>query len=341
MTHLPSHEFSSAEILDKDFKAHRPRLSFQGKTREEWTHWRRQLIKELQNVFGPMPPMGEPVNARVLSCQDFDEYTQYKVVYETRPGVPVPAYLLIPKGSSGKNPAVLCVHGHVPGGKEAVVVGGHPFGIPYGAHLAKMGLVTLCPDNAGMGERSHPQGSCDLLWRRLNYLGMDLTGYRVYDLIRSVDYLQSRPEVDEHCIGMAGLSGGCWLSLVATALDCRIQAAVLSGYFTTFAQTSWVGHCICHHPKGIGLICEMPDIAGLIAPRPIFIEWGKEDVERPVHPAFERTQRIYEVAGAPDHIVLHEFDGPHLFCGDRSLPWLLGVLREMSYAKQENTNGGW
>jgi len=134
-------------------------------------------MEELHHIFGPMPPVGEPVKSYVLSCQEFDDYVQYKVVYETRPGVPVPAYLLVPKGIVQKRPAVLCVHGHVPGGKEAVVVGGHEFGIPYGAHLAKMGLLTLCPDNAGMGERSDPLGGCDLLWRRLNYLGLDLTGY--------------------------------------------------------------------------------------------------------------------------------------------------------------------
>ena len=157
---------------------------------------------------------------------------------------------------------------------------------------------------------------------------MDLTGYRVYDLIRSVDYLQSLPEVDAQRIGIAGLSGGCWLALVTTALDDRIKAAVLSGYFTTFAQTSWVGHCVCHHPKGIGLVCEMPDIAGLITPRPIFIEWGREDIERPVHPAYEMAQKIYEVAGAGDRIRLHEFDGPHLFCGDQSLPWISDVLQQ-------------
>ena len=58
------------------------------------------------------------------------------------------------------------------------------FGAPYGRDLAEQGVVTLCPDNAGMGERAHPSGGCDFLWRRLNYLGYDLTGYRVYDLMR-------------------------------------------------------------------------------------------------------------------------------------------------------------
>ena len=51
----------------------------------------------------------------------------------------------------------------------------------YGRVLVEQGVITLCPDNAGMGERTHPNGGCDFLWRRLNLLGYDLTGYRVYD----------------------------------------------------------------------------------------------------------------------------------------------------------------
>ena len=65
---------------------------------------------------------------------------------------------------------------------------------------------------------------------------------------------------------------------------------------------------------------------GLIAPRPIFVEWGTEDISRPVHPAFEMAQQIYRAAGAVDGIVLHEFNGGHIFTGARSLPWLVGNL---------------
>jgi dienelactone hydrolase len=198
--------------------------------------------------------------------------------------------------------------------------------VPYGAELARMGVVTLCPDNAGMGERGNLEAGCDDLWRRLNYLGQDLTGHRVRDLLRALDYLQGVPEVAPQAIGIVGFSGGCWLAQITAALDQRVAAAGLSGYFTTFAQTSWMGHCVCHHPKGIGLLCELPDIAGLIAPRPVLVEWGTEDASRPVHPAFEQARAIYLAAGAEDQLLLHEFNGPHRFHGERSLPWLLRML---------------
>ena len=246
--------------------------------------WRTQLLPELREQLGPFPDEAFPLNPQIVSTETTDQLMIHKVIYHSREDTPIPAYLSIPKSATAKTPAVLCIHGHVPGGKESVISGDGEFGSPYGRDLAEQDVITLCPDNAGMGERAHPSGGCDFLWRRLNYLGYDLTGCRVYDLMRGVDYLQSLPEVDETRIGVAGLSGGCWLGIVHAALDERVRAAVLSGYFTTFAQTSWFGHCICHHPKGIGELCEMPDIAGLIAPRPIFVEWGTADVSRPVHP---------------------------------------------------------
>ncbi len=322
-------QFSSAELLDRDFADYRPRLSFVPTYRDDaWREWRAQLFPELQKQLGPFPDEPSPLNSQIVSTESHEKCTIHKVIYHSREDTPIPAYLSIPKGVTAKTPAVLCIHGHVPGGKENVISGDGEFGAPYGRDLAEQGVITLCPDNAGMGERAHPSGGCDFLWRRLNYLGYDLTGYRVYDLMRGVDYLQSLPEVDEGRIGIAGLSGGCWLGIVHAALDERVQAAVLSGYFTTFAQTSWFGHCICHHPKGIGELCEMPDIAGLIAPRPIFVEWGTADVSRPVHPAFEMAQQIYRAANAGDQITLQEFDAGHLFSGEQSLPWLVQTLSQ-------------
>ena len=315
--------FSSAKALDRYLSNHSSRFTFNGQAFEEWQN---QFTSSLKEYLGPFPEEPSQLNAQVVSTEKFEKFTLHKVVYYSQQDSSVPAYLLVPHKIKEKSPAVLCIHGHVPEGKADLVFGDGKFGIPYGRELAEKGIVTLCPDNAGMGERAHPSGGCDFLMRRLNLLGHDLTGYRVYDLIRGVDYLQDLPEVDETRIGVAGLSGGCWLGIVHAALDCRIQAAILSGYFTTFAQTSWFGHCVCHHPKGIGELCDIPDIAGLIAPRPIFIEWGNQDTSRPVHPAFETAQKIYSAANAEDRITLHEFDGGHVFLGLRSIPWLIQEL---------------
>ena len=320
-------EFISVNFLDKYFPSHQPALAFQAENKTEWQDWREKLTSELKNLFFVgLPEEPTPLQPVYISQTDCETYVQHKVAYQSQPSVWVPAYLLIPKGKKPK-PAVLCVHGHVPGGKAGVVNEEYSVGMPYAAELAKRGFVTLAPDNAGMGERARGEGSdCELFWRRLNYLGRDVTGYRIYDVMRGLDFLLGLDEVDNERVGCVGLSLGCWLSIVLSALDERIKAAIFSGYFTTFAQTSWEGHCICHHPFGIGNICEMPDIASLIAPRPIFVEFGTEDVSRPVEPAFSMTKRVYELLGVPENIQIDIFEGGHIFNGEKSLVWMENML---------------
>ena len=154
----------------------------------------------------------------------------------------------------------MCIAGHTPNGKADVAGAAEidpALGVSYGRELAEKGVLAICPDNAGMGERADPeQGGCDMTWRKLNMLGYDMTGFRAYDLIRAVDLLEELqaegggPLVDKDRIGIAGLSGGCWLGIVMAALEPRVCAAALSGFFSTFKQTNWVGHCVCHHPFG-------------------------------------------------------------------------------------------
>ena len=241
--------------------------------------------------------------------------------------MPIPAHLLIPHGITGKIPAVLCIHGHGRGGKEDVAFGSGEYGASYGRALAERGVITLCPDNAGMGERAHPNGGCDFLWRRLNLLGFDLTGYRVYDLMRGVDYLQSLPEVDGERIGSAGLSGGCWLGMVHAAMDGARQGGCAERVLY-HVRADLVGGSL-HLPSSQGHRRGMRDAGYCRADcaASIFVEWGTEDTSRPVHPAYEMARKVYRAAGAADSIALHEFEGGHLFSGERSLPWLVRKLR--------------
>ena len=71
----------------------------------------------------------------------------------------------------------------------------------------------------------------------------------------------------------------------------------------------------------------MPDIAGLIAPRPVCVEWGTEDIERPAYPAFHMASAIWRAADAEENLELTLFNGGHRFNGEHSLPWLAEKLR--------------
>jgi len=298
-----------------------------------WNVWREKLRTKLKQILC-IESWGDVLTPeiQILEQQNCDGYLRQKIAYETFPENWAVAYLLIPKQVESPTPAVLCPHGHVNGAKLGVVEPGMGPGIAYGHEFAQRGFVVLAPDNVGMGERDVPESEtsgsrgCDLLFRRLNYMGLDLTGLRVFELMVGLNILCAMEQVDSSRIGCAGLSGGCWLAMVTTALDERIKAVILSGYFTTFMQTSWHGHCLCHHPHGIGKLCEMPDIAALIAPRSQFVESGKQDYPYPVEPAFSLVRRAYELLGAEKNLGLDQYDGGHMFYGANSISWMVEQL---------------
>ena len=114
-------------------------------------------------------------------------------------------------------------------------------------------------------------------------LGETMVGWRVWDTLRAIDLLETRPEVDPKRVAMMGISGGGTVALYAAALDERVKAAVLSCSFCTFRDSIYsVAHCIDNYVPGILRDFEVADIAGLIAPRYLFAENGLDDDIFPV-----------------------------------------------------------
>ena len=99
-----------------------------------------------------------------------------------------------------------------------------------------------------------------------------------------------------------------------------------SSYLNTFRDSIMsVAHCIDNYVPGILNWAEMYDVAGLIAPRPLFSEAGERDTIFPIAASvasYRKVQEIYEVFGAGDNVEQEIFDGPHSFWGRRGLPFL-------------------
>ena len=80
------------------------------------------------------------------------------------------------------------------------------------------------------------QQSEQLVARSLFAAGVTWPGVLLWDDLRTVDYLVSRPEVDAQRLGCVGLSLGGYRSFLLAALDPRIRAAVDVGWMTSFAS---------------------------------------------------------------------------------------------------------
>src|SRR5262249_30320615 len=157
-------------------------------------------------------------------------------IYESRPNHHVTANLYLPQGK-GPFPGVLMPIGHSSTGKAAEY-------IQRGAILlVKHGIAVLAYDPIGQGERLQlPLASGKPVMGSTNehtmlgvsavLVGSQTAAFRIWDGIRSLDYLASRPEIDAKRLGCTGCSGGGTLTSYLMALDDRIAAAAPSCYIT-------------------------------------------------------------------------------------------------------------
>jgi dienelactone hydrolase len=159
-----------------------------------------------------------------------------------------------------------------------------------------------------------------LVARSFMTAGMTWAGVPLWDDIRTVDYLASRPEVDANRIGCVGLSVGGYRSFLLAALHERIKAAVAVGWMTSYASqikqhvSSTIGFTF--HIVGLYRYLDLPDLAALIAPRSVMVINGTKDRLfnlDGVKAAFAKIERCYEKAGVRDRQRCLTYDGPHEF----------------------------
>jgi hypothetical protein len=206
----------------------------------------------------------------------------------------------------------------------------HDFAI----QVVEAGMAAVAIEPMGFGCRRDPinarQGlsrkACDPAAGGALLLGETMISWRVWDVMRTLDYIATRPELDSGRVGCMGISGGGTVTLFATALEPRLRAALVSGYLNTFRDSvGSLAHCIDNYVPGILNWAEMHDIAGLIAPRPLFIESGDKDNIFPIDASiesFNHARDVYRVFGAADRVEQEVFAGEHSFWGKRGVPFL-------------------
>jgi dienelactone hydrolase len=293
--------------------------------------WRDRCRGRLRDMLGPMPdPV--PLELETLDSTPCDGYRRDTVVFDTEETMSVPAYLLVPDDRSAAGPAVLAIHGHGPGKAEAC--GLERTGTPnadYAHQLARRGYVVLAPDLRCFGERldwNPPDHyACDTNLVHAVMAGLNPLGQNLWDMARALDVLEGHPLVDPASLGVVGLSYGGTMTLFLAAWDERVAAAVVSGYFSSWAESHKMPWNMCGSqvmPGMLGML-EHVDLGALVAPRPLLVETGTEDDLFPAPVAtkeIERLQAVYEALGAPDRLVHDVFAGGHEWHGVEAYPFL-------------------
>jgi len=261
--------------------------------------WLRAKRRQLTRLLGGFPSR-EPLNPRLLRRQEEPDRIIEWISYESESGEIVPAIVLIPRHRTPPLPAVLCHHQHAGqydlGKSEVAGWAGNPQQA-YAAELCARGYLTLAPDAIGFEERSHPRLSGPeyerFLAHELLLKGLTLQGKMIWDVMRAVDYLASRPEVDPNRIGMVGHSLGAAETWFSMALEPRLAAGAASCGTTTYAAVLAAEryHNYGFYLPGILKWGDIPDIVSMIAPRPFLILAGEQDRGFPVSGAKEVAAR--------------------------------------------------
>ena len=118
--------------------------------------------------------------------------------------------------------------------------------------------------------------------------------------------------------------------MMTAAVDSRIKVAVMAGSLNCLQERTFsrsIGGC--QTIPGLLNYGDVPEITGLIAPRPILWTVGESDtlINRDWEQrALERMRRIYRALGAENEIAVHHFPGGHEWNGEMAYPLLERVL---------------
>ena len=225
-------------------------------------------------------------------------------------GLYVTGNFYLPKKATPPLAAVLYVCGHNP----------HPLGAKIGYQdrgiwFAEHGTACLVLDTLEFGEVAGVHhGLHDLNtwnWQSRGYIP---SGVEVWNAMRAIDYLESRPDIDRTRIGMTGISGGGSTTWFTAAVDDRIAAAapVCSTYTFGSQAAHWVaaGQCDCIFFNNTFLV-DFPVVGALIAPRPLIICSGRKDGDFPpdgYHEVYRRSKRIFDLHDGKDSERIKEVD---------------------------------
>ncbi|MGI4741948.1 MAG: hypothetical protein ACRYG7_42835 [Janthinobacterium lividum] len=273
-----------------------------------------------RRVLGPLPAR-TPLRARVVGTVPQPGFRIEKIVYESQPHHHVTANLYVPAGK-GKRPAALLFCGHEQASKAT------PSYQLTARLLARNGFVVLVIDPVSQGERlqltdasgkSLARGGTTehtLLNAEANLLGRTLPAEELWDNVRGLDYLLTRPEVDAARVGCLGNSGGATQTAYFMGYDERVRVAALCSYVAAgernLTLTGPADGCVMLPGAGAAGL-DLADWLIMFAPRPLLLLTGRYDFvdQTDMEATHADTRRAYAALGQPEQTSLFTYDDGH------------------------------
>jgi len=344
-------------IVDEQF-AQRAAILAALKSTEDWER-HAAFIRDSMSEWTGLFPERTPLRARITGKINRDRYTLEKIIFESRPNFLVSANLYLPAKHSSPRPAILNVIGHSPEGKAAEKVQRRAIS------QARKGFVAFVIDAIGQGERQvedyghmgKPPGNAhQIIGTQAFVAGTHIFNFMAWDVIRAVDYLISRPEVDPKRIGCTGCSGGGMMTTYVLPFEPRITVAVPTCNPNTWLHRVHANLATDQEQVFFGAFAAGIDPRGdpLFAhvPKPLLINATTNDTLNPTSGVWDLNTWLYKAYAA--HGVPHAFqttmvEAPHGYNKEQReitcawmLTWLEGESEdfweeEFPLEKEENT----
>jgi len=321
---------------------HVPQYAFSTKT--DFSKWKKQALPKVLATIGDSPER-VPLNPQLLVEWEHDGLTKQKWLLDVSKHISATLLIAFPgkMKKDHKYPALFCCHGHGPFGKEPVMgndsspalraeIAQNNFN--YGHQMAQAGYITYSIDWIGFGERNDntkpnhrlQQGRdwCNLYYLHATMFGMTTLSINITHGKAATDFICSLPQVDSGRLGVMGLSGGGTMTLWMGLCDERFKAMEIMCYSDLWAHFGIrdINYCGMQVAPGLYKLVDVPDLQGLLAPRPLLIDIGVNDVCFKVDTAmacFRKLEKIYAAAKASKELQLDLSPGEHGWSGNKAV----------------------
>ena len=339
-------------MFEKIAQEHKPSCRFNA-TRQRFAQWKQSTRTKVLATLGDFPPR-VPLNPELVAEFEHDGLFKQRWMIDVGPHISATFLINRPAGikRGEKRPAILCWHGHGAFGKAPVMgddsspgkresIKQHNYN--YGHQMAKAGFITYAIDWFGCGDRSDftkpnairqqtGRDWCNLYYLHATMLGMTSLSIHLAHGMAATDFACTFPFVDQARLGVMGLSGGGTMTTWTALYDPRMKAAEIICYSDLFACFGIrdFNYCGMQVAPGLFKLVDLPDLQGLLAPKPLLIDIGAYDTCFLVDTAmacFRQLKKIYRAAGAADRLVLDLFPGEHGWGGNKSVDFFNRYLR--------------
>jgi hypothetical protein len=314
-----------------------------------FTSWKKEARQELIQLIGldkiRSDNRNHNVSVDVGKLEDLGKYTRQQGSILTEPDVRIPFWMLKPK-AGGPHPLAILPHGHDERGwhsyagvaqdeehEKAIRTSDKDVAV----QAVRRGFLAVAPATRGLGTDGVPDfqgrhGKRDCRSQLIHCLlaGRTAIGERVWDMQTILDWATQLSDVDAKKVLVMGNSGGGMVTLYTSACDDRITLAVPSCSFTSATSpTGYIFHCDCNLVPGLLGWGDLPEVAGLTAPRHFLAVNGHQDrlhSAESIERAASAAAAIFKAAGVPERFEHRWGESGHKFYPDLMWPFVSQVF---------------